>query len=171
MRVREATPADAEAVRAVHYRSIRDLGVAAYDEEQVEAWAAGCASADYEPDPDAAGEYLVALRDGLLVGFGSLLADETPEEQTVDVDATVTAVYVDPSVARQGVGTALYEELEARARRRGATRLGLTASLPAVPFYEAMGYDRVREHDHEFSRHVDTGVTGTVVEMVKPLDD
>jgi hypothetical protein len=46
---------------------------------------------------------------------------------------------------------------------------GRPASLNAVPFYELHGYERVREHDHEFSGHGSTGVTGTVVEMKKEL--
>lgn len=170
VRVRDATAADAEAVRAVHYRSIRDLGRPAYDEEQAEAWAAGCATADYTPDDDPAVEYVVAESDGVVVGFGALY-DGAAEDIEEPVDATVTAVYVDPSVARQGVGTRLHDVLEERARDRGAERLGLTASLPAVAFYEAQGYERVRERDHEFSADEDTGVTGTVVEMVMGLEE
>jgi predicted GNAT family N-acyltransferase len=40
----------------------------------------------------------------------------------------------------RGVGKALLEFLEAEARRRGATRLTLSAQVRARPFYEAAGY-------------------------------
>ncbi|TYL40228.1 N-acetyltransferase [Natronococcus pandeyae] len=167
MEVRDAVPADAEAIREVHVRSIRGLGTDAYTTEQVDAWAAGCESADYERAIRDL-EFLVAERDGAVVGFGSL-APEPPGRYEADVDAEITGLYVDPSVARQGVGSAIYDELERRARRSGVETLGLSASRNAVPFYEARGYERVREFEHEFSGEESTGVTGTVVEMEREL--
>jgi putative acetyltransferase len=167
--VRDAVPGDSEAVREVHRRSIEGLGPAAYDSEQVAAWAAGCASADYATSIAETDAFLVAERDGV-VGFGSLSL-ASPGEYEVDVDAEVTGVYVLPEVTREGVGSALYDALERRARSEGVGVLGLWASRNAVGFYRAKGYQRVRTLDHEFSAHEDTGVTGTVVEMVKPLAD
>jgi len=113
-------------------------------------------------------DYVVADRDGVVVGFGSLKWESSKDYET-NAGAEVTAVYVLPSVAREGVGTEIYSELERRAREQGVTVLGLTASLPAVQFYEAHGYDRVTNNDHEFSSHEGTGVTGRVVEMEKKL--
>ncbi|SFR58834.1 GNAT family N-acetyltransferase [Halorubrum sodomense] len=169
MEVRDATPRDAEAARTVHYASIVGLGPEGYDERQVRAWAAGCGDADYADGIDAEdAECVVAERDGVVVGFGTLTADP-PDGYEADPDAEVTAVYVLPAVAREGVGSRLYEELERRAREHGVEAVGLTASLPAVPFYEAHGYDRVAERDHEFSSQEGTGVTGRVVEMRKKL--
>lgn len=166
MELRDATPGDADAIRRVHEASIRGLGPDAYDDRQVEAWAAGCATADYAASiGDAATEFVVAEDEGSVVGFGSLSHDA--DDYPIDVDAEVTAVYVSPAVARQGVGTALLDELEARARSLGAERLVLTASRNAVPFYRRHGYTRHRSIEHEFSAAESTGVTGTVVEMVK----
>ena len=169
MQVREATASDADAVRRVHRASIEGLATESYDREQVDAWAAGCESADYAAAIRADDmAYLVAERDGRVVGFGSLKL-VPPEGYETAVDAAVTGVYVHPSVAREGVGSHLYAELERRARGRGVRRLGLEASRNAVPFYEAHGYERVAERGHEFSAHESTGVTGTVVEMRKDL--
>ena len=100
------------------------------------------------------------------MGFGSLRL-ELPKNDEADTE--ITAVYVHPSAARQDVGTAVYTELEARARGRDARSLGLTASLDAVPFYEAHEYERVGEVSHEFSAREATGVAGTVVDMRKRL--
>jgi putative acetyltransferase len=167
MEVRDATPSDAEAVRTVHRRSITELGTEGYGDAQVEAWARGCASAGYASAIEAEGsEFVVADDGGDVVAFGSL-ALSAPDE--VDADGEVTGVYVLPSVAREGVGTRVYSKLERRARARGARTLGLSASLNAVPFYEAQGYERVGERTHEFSSHESTGVTGVVVEMRKEL--
>jgi len=169
MRIRDATPADAEAVRRVHADSIEGLGPEAYSQEQVQAWALGCESADYAAAIRETEVFLVAERDGEVVGFGSLELEPSEEDYESSADAEITGVYVHPSVAREGIGTALYRELETRARGVVVDTLGLLASRNAVPFYEAMGYERVAEHDHEFSSHESTGVTGTVVEMVADL--
>jgi putative acetyltransferase len=176
MLVREAVPDEAEAVRSVHEASIRGLGPAAYTPEQVDAWARGCESADYTAG--IASEdlvFLVATNDTVgedvprsVVGFGTLSL-QAPAEYAVAVDGEVTGVYVHPEATRQGVGASIYNELEERARSGGLGSLGLSASKNAVSFYEHLGYDRVRERDHEFSSQAETGVTGQVVEMQKDL--
>jgi len=169
MRLRDATPEDSEAIRSVHARSIRGLGPAAYSQEQVAAWAAGCESADYaEAIESADTEFLVAVTDAAVVGFGSLTL-AVPSGYTAPAEAEITAVYVDPAVAREGVGARLCGALERRAWDAGIRRLGLTASRNAVPFYEAQGYERVTEQEHEFSSSEPTSATGTVVEVLKHL--
>ena len=169
MEIRDANPADAEAVRTVHYVSILGIGPEAYGQRQVEAWAGGCGTADYAAGITSDGtDYVVADRDGVVVGFGSLKRAGANDGETGSA-AEVTAVYVAPSIAREGVGSAIYAELERRARRRDVAAVELSASLPAVPFYEAHGYDRVAESEHEFSSHEDTDVTGRVVRMRKEL--
>ena len=183
--IREATREDAEAIREVHRASVLELGLEGYDQRQVEAWAAGCDSADYTEPIDAEDVYAIVatatdatgtvehdagkrIEPGDFVGFGTLRLDSTGEYEA-DVDAEVTGVYVHPAVFRQGVGSQLYATLERAARERGMDSLGLWASRNAVAFYERHGYRRVTEHDHEFSSHASTGVEGTVVEMQKDL--
>ena len=169
MDIRRAEPSDGEAVRRVHSDAITDLGTEAYSEEQVSAWARGCESADYTSAIESDElEFVVAEVDGEVVAFGSLKRTP-PDEYQADVDAEVTAVYVHPTVAREGVGTRIYRELEQRARAQDRQTLGLSASLNAVPFYEKHGYEQVREYTHEFSGHESTGVTGVIVEMKKEL--
>jgi putative acetyltransferase len=173
MQVRVATVADVEAIRRVHEASIRELGSETYDAEQVAAWAAGVQSAEYAAVADEEFYYAVAEdvsgETAAVVGFGTLARRE-PDGYAADVDAEVTAVYVHPDVARDGVGSALLADLERQAREEGFERLGLTGSTNAVPFYDAHGYERVRERAHEFAGHEGTGVEGTVVEMAKSLD-
>jgi putative acetyltransferase len=167
--LRDATPADSEAIRAVHRTSITELGSDSYTQEQVDAWAQGCDSADYTAAIEALA-YIVAERDGEIVGFGSLNLTR-PEGYEAAVDAEITGVYVHPDHSREGIGTELYTELEQRARAEDIGTLGLKASRNAVPFYEHHGYERITEHDHEFSSHESTGVTGTIVEMAKEIQE
>ncbi|ELY96012.1 GNAT family N-acetyltransferase [Natrialba taiwanensis] len=167
MEVREAVPDDADAIRTTHAASITELSTESYSQEQVDAWAAGCESADYTAAIESPDHYLVvAVVDGSIRGFGSLVV-AAPEAD--EATAEVTAVYVHPSVARKGVGSRIYESLERRARERDATALELTASQNAVAFYRSHGYERISATRHEFSGRESTGVYGTVVEMRKEL--
>jgi putative acetyltransferase len=167
--IRTATPADAEAVRHVHRVSIEGLGSSAYTQEQVDAWARGCESADYVAAITSDDfHFIVAENGGVILGFGSLCF-EAPSEYEAPADAEITGVYVHPSVTRNGVGTELLTSLEQEARERECSTLGLSASLNAVPFYEHHGYERVRTYTHEFSSSASTGVAGQVIEMKKEL--
>jgi putative acetyltransferase len=171
VRIRDARPGDADAIRAVHRASILELGTEAYSEEQVRAWAAGVEAADYDVTDDDY-RFVVAETGGDVVAFGSLRVRPPegvdrlgPKASRNAVDAEVTGAYVHPEAARDGVGTAVLSTLESRAVEAGVDRLGLKASRNAVPFYEARGYERVAVHDHEFSSERSTGVYGEVVEM------
>lgn len=171
MRIRDATREDTEAIRAVHRASIEAFAPRSYSDEQTNAWARGCDAADYASTVEAADSALVvAERDDEVVGFGSLGLDR-PDAYETTVGAVITAVYVSPDAAREGVGTRLLADLEHRARATGVERVGLRSSLNAVPFYVARGYRRAAERDHEFSASESTGVTGIVVEMTKRLDE
>ncbi|WP_336345811.1 GNAT family N-acetyltransferase [Halalkalicoccus ordinarius] len=76
MEIREATPEDAETVREVHADSIRGLGTEAYSEEQVDAWAAGCESADYAMAIESVEDRFVVAEGGEGIhGFGTLSFD------------------------------------------------------------------------------------------------
>jgi len=161
--VREATPEDASRIRDVHLASIEGLAWKAYDDEQVRAWAHDRHPDEY-PIESTDTFFVVAEQNGQITGFGWMKPDADDYFGTT-VDGEITAVYIHPSVARQGVGTRIYAELEAEARRNGVISLGLWASLNAVPFYEAQGYQRITEHTHEFAEDTE----GTVVEMTKSL--
>lgn len=161
MNVRAARPADAEAVNRVHLDAVDELGPDAYDEDQVAAWARGAEPSDYDVDGDG-NRFVVAEVDGEVRGFGELAY--TPGDYLDPAaDAEVKAVYVHPTVARRGVGSALLAALERDARENDVETVGLWASRNAVPFYEYHGYERVAERTHEFGGAVE----GTVVEFRK----
>ncbi|WP_257299748.1 GNAT family N-acetyltransferase [Haloarchaeobius sp. FL176] len=159
MRVRPATPGDADAVLAVHEAAIAERGPQGYDAAVVDAWHDGRSVDDYEFDGDDT--FLVATTDaGTVVGFGTALP-ECRDHLDADVDAEVTALYVDPGRAGEGVGTTVLEALHGHLRTAGAASAACWASANAAGFYERRGYERVATHRHEFA----DGVTGDVVEM------
>lgn len=135
--VRPAEPEEADEILELHQASIRTFGPDAYDASQVQGWAAKDET-DY-PIRDDDHRFVVAERDGDLAGFGDLHWPETE----------ITAVYVHPDQAGEGVGSTILEHLEAAARERGLDEIGLLASKNAVGFYEGAGYERVETRVHE----------------------
>jgi putative acetyltransferase len=128
--IRPATPADAEALCALHKASVRTLCLGAYTAAEIEAWLR-----DREPQgfrhamTDGGETMLVAEHNGAIVGFASI-------KETV-----LFGLYVDPATGR-GAGRVLLLAAEDEVRRRGASILSLQATLNAVPFYRQHGFMR-----------------------------
>lgn len=154
VKIREAYPEDAEAISQVHMSAIRGLCSTHYDDRQIEVWASG-RTPEYYERVLASHDLFVAERDGQVVAFGR-----------VDLESgTIVAVYVRPESAGSGVGEAMMSHLEDVCRMHGWTRLHLTASLNAVPFYEKLGYERVAP----FMQQLTNDVTLDCVDMRKTL--
>jgi GNAT superfamily N-acetyltransferase len=73
-------------------------------------------------------------RDGALVGFSVV---EPVRDGAVELDG----LFVEPGRMHRGVGRLLVEDVIVSARRRGATRIDVTAG-PAAAFYEKLGFER-----------------------------
>ena len=128
--IRPATPADAEALCALHKASVRALCVGAYTGDEIEAWLREREPRGFRHAMTDGGEtMLVAERDGAVVGFASIK------------DAVLFGLYVDPATGR-GAGRVLLLAAEDEVRRRGASVLSLQATLNAVPFYRQHGFMR-----------------------------
>ena len=161
--VREAVAGDAQQICDVHLSSIEELGKQSYTEEQVAAWAHGRDPEEYPIESEDT--YFVVAEDVTdVVGFG-WMKPEAGEYLQTEVEGEITAVYVDPSAARNGVGSRIYGKLEKKALQQGIESIGLWASRNAVPFYEAQGYAQLGERRHEYQ----DGVELTLVEMRKQL--
>lgn len=153
MRTRDATPADAEAVAAVSLASCEAVYGGVLDDE---------ALLESVRDPEFPSElrswlgrlplpgvsYLVAERDGELVGFAQYLWPPADTEPFVgDGEALLHSLYAHPDHWGTGVGTALVDA--------GVERLpaDLTTLRLAVlkdnelgqSFYESYGFDRTGE--------------------------
>ncbi|MDX1660971.1 MAG: GNAT family N-acetyltransferase [Gemmatimonadota bacterium] len=152
--MRPAREEDLSRLRVLFRRSIRALAVGHYDPPQIEAWAGASEDEGWiasEELPDL----WVAQIGVSLVGF----AEISPEGDEVRM------VYVEPTVAERGIGTALLERVEEEARRRGVDCLSLRSSLNAVPFFEKFGYETRAERE----RRMDDGTILRIVDMQKPL--
>lgn len=159
--VREAVATDARRICDIHLASIEGLGGQSYTEEQVAVWAHDRNPDEYPIESEET-HFLVAENETEVIGFGWMKSDAGHYFQE-DVEGEITAIYIHPSAARNGIGSRIYAQLEARAVQENIDSLGLWASRNAVPFYKAQGYERVTDHTHEYH----DGIELTLVEMEK----
>jgi GNAT superfamily N-acetyltransferase len=142
--VRPATLEDCEDIAQVHVASIRSLGAQTYDAEIVSDWSAF-----------RTGErYARAMEDGVLF-FVAIVHEGHKHERIAGFSSYSfvrgkhrTAIYVNGDFARCGVGTALFTAAEDAARKNGATEIDIDASIGAVLFYRAMGFEELGTGQH-----------------------
>ncbi len=137
--LRDASTEDAAAMAQIQSASLRANAAEHYTDEQL-------AHVPPAPDPEVIPdtEFLrascrptVAEVSGAIVGWGSVHLDE----------GVLAATFVDPDHAGRGIGRTIVTELETIARREDIDELVVPASLNAVGFYEALGFERPGEID------------------------
>jgi GNAT superfamily N-acetyltransferase len=132
VKIRDATPDDAEAACDVLRRSISELCVADHgnDPAILNAWLGnkrpGIVAA-WARQPG--NSLLVAVEDDAIVAVGS-----------VSDAGEITLNYVAPDARFRGVSRAMLGALEARAAERGNARCTLTSTETAHRFYRSAGY-------------------------------
>jgi len=148
--LREATLDDVAALDALIAASARGLSQGDYSQAQIEAAIGSAFGVDSELIRD--GSYFVAEADGERVGCGGWSRrrtlfggdahsgrESTLLDPTVDA-ARLRAFFVRPDWARRGIGRALIERCEQRARAAGFGAVALMATLPGHRLYQAAGY-------------------------------
>lgn len=155
VRVRAATGADVDALRALIPRSARALSAGYYTAAEAESAIRHVFGVDTQLVAD--GTYLVAELDGALAGCGGWSRRRTlygGDQHKAAADplldpatdaARIRAFFVAPEFARRGVGAALMRACAAAAHAAGFRRLELMATLPGIPLYEAFGFRRLEE--------------------------
>jgi GNAT superfamily N-acetyltransferase len=144
---RRAAPQDMPALRSLHRASLGALGSMHYSPRQI----AGLFMTSESVDPALidAGAYFVAESAGRIVGSGGWTMGRPPYETRIAQAgaggradaATIRALFVAPERARRGIARAIMDIVETDAvLRGGAIRFELVATLPAVDFYGALGY-------------------------------
>ena len=129
MQIRRYTPADCPAMAALFYDTVHRVNCRDYAPEQLDGWATGQVGLDKWNRSFLAHHTLVAMKDGVLVGFG-------------DMDSTgyLDRLYVHADYQGQGIATALCDALEKAVPGPITTH----ASITAKPFFQGRGYRVVK---------------------------
>lgn len=141
--VRRAGLADVDDIAAAHLDSIRSIGPRYYEADVVSDWGARV-SGELYVNAMTRGEvfYIAVGQPGdkpEVLGFSS---------HRIDGNEHGTAVYVRGNAARLRIGSALFKAAEAAAIAEGATSIHIDASLAAVEFYKANGFEEVGRGEH-----------------------
>jgi putative acetyltransferase len=140
MYIRDFRPADAQAIAALFFDSVRALGLRYYNQSQVEAWA-----------PEIPGPAWFELRaeDGRIF---LVAADEEHHPiayADLEMNGHIDHLYCRPDYAGRGVASNLYDHLEQEGRVRGIVRLHVEASEVARGLFLRKGF--VESERREFS--------------------
>ena len=152
--VRRAVPDDVFVVHRVHSTAIRDGAASHYRPEVVEVWVDAFNPDNFPSNIDRLEFWVAPLIDGRIAGFLAL------NLETSELDS----VYVAPWGKGMGLGSFLLGFAEERARKAGLDRAWLDASLNAVAFYSAYGWEEIKRH-----ARVRKNVEIPVVRMEKAL--
>ena len=156
--LRRTREGDGAALCEIQIAAIRELGKSHYTQAEVDAWS-GYHDGSLSPEKLEKG---IPGRFGIVAEVGSYVV----AFGTLDENGDVRAVYVRPAYARQGIGSAVLDELLSKARRRGLVQVRTKASLSGEAFYAKAGFKVQERCKHRFrdSAEIDS------VWMVKKLD-
>jgi GNAT superfamily N-acetyltransferase len=176
MSLRPATADDRPELLHLIDASVRVLSQPWYTQTQIETALKHVLGIDSQLVED--GTYYVIERDGAIVAAGGWSARRNPwggdqvkqsDDPLLDpaVDAArIRAFYVHPAHTRQGLARAIYETCESAARARGFRRFELTATLPGLALYEALGFEAREMVDVPLAG----GLTLSCVRMTRSLE-
>ena len=156
-RLRLAQPMDVPAIQELIARSARGLSAAYYTQEQTEAAIRYVFGVDSQLIADQTYYLIESERRPVACGgwsrrrslFGGDQTKTGPDpllDPAAD-PARVRAFFVDPRMARQGLGRQLINECVKAAMRGGFRAIELASTLPGEPLYLASGFIVVERFD------------------------
>ncbi len=157
LRLRPAMADDAGALRALIERSAMALSVGFYTHQQAAALTREVFGVDSQLLADAS--YFVIESDGAIVAcggwgrrstsYGGDQAKSAPERllDPATEAARIRAFFVEPAMARRGLGKMLMTHCAAQAAAAGFGTLELVSTMPGVPLYLALGFVEVERFD------------------------
>jgi GNAT superfamily N-acetyltransferase len=167
--IRPAVPGDIQTLDALIKRSGIALSEGFYSPEQAQAITRYVFGVDSQLIDD--GTYFVVENAGAIVACGGWSrrrtlfgGDQTKTGPDPLLDpqhepARIRAFFVEPTMARRGLGRLLMEHCEAEALRAGFRMLELVSTLPGEPLYLASGFNIVERFDLRLPGKVDVPVT------------
>lgn len=144
--IREYKSTDCSEIISLFYDTVHGVNAKDYTEEQVNAWATGNEDPDIWNTSFLNHYTLVAMQEGMIVGFG-------------DIDDTgyLDRLYVHKDYQGKGIATVLCDKLEQSVEGNIITH----ASITAKPFFEKRGYKKMAEQQ---VKRKDTFLTNYIME-------
>ncbi|MBD1844593.1 GNAT family N-acetyltransferase [Cyanobacteria bacterium FACHB-63] len=125
---------DAEQIAQLFHDTVREVNVRDYSIAQVQAWSPDDLHfRDWVAVCSSRFTY-VAEEAGLILGFGEL-----------EANGHIDCFYCHKDYQRQGIGRAIYQAIEAKARELELDRLFTEASITAKPFFQKVGFTMIAE--------------------------
>ncbi len=139
--IRNYKSTDCEPLYSLFYDTVH--AVAEYTDIQLDAWADGRPDLDEWHRSFVLHKTFVAEADGVIVGFGDI---DVSVECSICATAFLDRLYVHKDFQRKGIGRTILKELEKYASDNAAGVIRTYSSITALPFFEAMGYENIREN-------------------------
>lgn len=151
--LRPLTAEDGEAAAAIFFDAVHRGAADVYSAAQRRAWAGAAPSPTRWRKRFADVSGVAAEVNGEMAGF-----------MTLDAAGHIDLAFVRSDLSGRGVGRAIYDRIEARARAEGLARLTTEASKKAKPFFARLGWQVDAEQTV-----VKDGIRLTNFRMSKPL--
>lgn len=131
MQLREYMSIDCEQIAELFYQTVHSVNAKDYTKEQLNVWVTGNVNLNEWNKSFLKHFTIVAIKNEIIVGFG-------------DIDKTgyLDRLYVHKDFQRQGIASAICDELE---RAVNGEKVITNASITAKPFFEQRGYKVVKK--------------------------
>jgi putative acetyltransferase len=125
---------DAEQIARLFHETVREVNVRDYSSSQVRAWAPDDIHFRNWVEVSSSRFTYVADDEGVIAGFGEL-----------EPNGHIDCFYCHKNYQRCGVGSQIYQAIEAKALELAVSRLFTESSITAKPFFQRMGFSVVKE--------------------------
>ena len=134
MQIRLFEPKDTEQIAWLFHNTVRKVNIKDYSKRQVIAWSPeDIYFRDWQAVCSSRYTY-VAEEDNKILGFGKL-----------EPNGHIDCFYVHYQHQKQGIGSAIYQAIETKARELNLTRLFAEASITARAFFVSRGFKVIKQ--------------------------
>ncbi|MBE9192790.1 GNAT family N-acetyltransferase [Gloeocapsopsis crepidinum LEGE 06123] len=136
MKIRLFEKQDTEQVARLFHETVHEINIRNYSSAQIEAWAPDDIHfIDWEKRCFSRFTY-VADDQGVIAGFAEL-----------EPNGHIDCFYCHKNYQRCGVGSQIYQVIEAKALDLEINHLFVEASITAKPFFQRMGFSTVKQQE------------------------
>lgn len=137
MIIRKYKISDLREICDLFYYTVHKINAKDYSKEQLDVWATG--EEVHKWGKSLSENFtLVAVNDGLVVGFGD-----------IDKNGYLDRLYVNANFQGRGIATEICNRLERESEKNGIVKITTHASITAKPFFEKRNYVVIKNQQVE----------------------